>query len=68
MKASPYKSKTIDILVNKSRFTNEMIEHRISCIPVILDVDSELNYKNYKIQKYETKKTTTNILITTQSK
>ena len=67
MKASPYKSKTIDILVNKSRFTNEMIEHRISCIPVMLDIDSELNYKNYKIQLHEINTTNTIMHVTTQS-
>ena len=67
MKALPYKNKTIDIMVNKSRFTNEMIEHRISCIPVMLDVESELNYKNYKLQLHE-KNTTNSIMhVTTKS-
>ena len=67
MKALPYKNKTIDIMVNKSRFTNEMIEHRISCIPVMLDVESELNYKNYKLQLHETNTTNTIMHVTTKS-
>lgn len=47
-KAFPYEENLCEILVNTSGLNNEIIKHRLTCIPVHLDPDEE-DYKNLKI-------------------
>ncbi len=47
-KTFPYNESNCEIIKNTSQLNNEIIKHRLSCIPIHLDPDEEY-YKNIKV-------------------
>jgi DNA-directed RNA polymerase subunit D len=48
-KTSPYEENKANILVNTTRFNNEIIKQRLSCIPIHIS-DHEITLKNYLLE------------------
>ena len=65
-KTSPYEENKCNILVNTSRFNNEIIKQRMSCIPVHIN-DLNLPYENLEIQLDVKNDTSTTMLVTTEN-
>lgn len=62
-KTSPYEKNKVDIIINTSRFNNEIIKQRLSCIPInIKDID--FPYSDYQIE-LDVKNDTDNIIYVT---
>ena len=64
-KTTPYEENKCDITVNTSRFNNEIIKQRISCIPVHID-DLTIPYENLEIQLNVKNNTSATINVTTE--
>ena len=65
-KTTPYEENKCDIIVNTSRFNNEIIKQRMSCIPVHIN-DLNIPYENLEIQLDVKNDTSSTILVTTES-
>ncbi len=64
-KTTPYEENKCDILVNTSRFNNEIIKQRMSCIPVHIN-DLSIPYENLEIKLDIKNDTSTTMLVTTE--
>lgn len=64
-KGFPYDDSTIDIKKNTSRFNNEIIKHRLSCVPVHI-TDDEFPSEKYEFILDVTNDTDSILLVTTQ--
>ena len=64
----PYKDNKINIFKNTTKFNNEYLKHRISCIPIINSDESTFsNFQNlYKIQINKTNNTLEKMFVTTK--
>ncbi len=64
----PYNNNNINIISNKSRFNNEYLKHRISCIPIVKNDPTTFGSfkENYKIIINEENKTLEKKYITTE--
>jgi hypothetical protein len=47
---SPYEANKANILVNTSRFNNEILKQRLSCIPIHIKVADNFPYQNYQLE------------------
>ena len=60
-----YEDNKLDIIKNTSRFNNEIIKHRLGCIPIFMNAfDNELNIDDY-IVELDVTNTTNNIIYVT---
>ena len=64
-KTTPYEENKATIHVNTSRFNNEIVKQRLSCIPIHI-TDSEIPLKNYLMEVSVENLTDTIIFVTTQ--
>ena len=65
-KTAPYEENKATILKNTSRLNNEIIKHRLSCIPIhIKDIDN-FPYKNYIMEVNVENITDTTMYVTTE--
>ena len=65
-KTTPHEENKCDIVVNTSRFNNEIIKQRMSCIPVHIN-DLNIPYENFDIQLDVKNETSSTMLVTTES-
>ncbi len=65
IKTFPHEECLCNIINNTSRFTNEMIKHRLSCIPIHLKPDT-IDLTKYEIRCSKVNNTDTIIYITTE--
>jgi DNA-directed RNA polymerase subunit D len=54
MRDTPYEESTIKITKNTTRLNNEIIRHRLSCVPIHHDVDFPLDKYNFVIEMENT--------------
>ena len=64
-KTSPNEENNSNILVNTSRFNNEIIKQRLSCIPIHIN-DLEMPLKNYLMEVHVENLTDTMLFVTTK--
>lgn len=64
-KTSPYSENNCNIYINTSRFNNEIIKQRLSCIPIYIN-DMEFPYNEYILEIDEKNDTDTIRIITTE--
>lgn len=60
-RAAPYETTTINITKNTSRLNNEIIRHRLSCVPIHHDIDFPTNKYLFKIEIENTGDTVINV-------
>ena len=48
-KTTPHEENQADIIVNKTRFNNEIIKQRLSCVPIHID-DLTIPYDNLEVE------------------
>lgn len=65
-KTSPYAENNCTIHINTTRFNNEIIKQRLSCIPIHID-DMEFPYNEYILEVDEKNDTDTIQIITTEN-
>ena len=65
-KTSPYEENKSNILVNTTRFNNEIIKQRLSCIPIHID-DLNMPLENYIMEVNVENTTDTIIYVTTEN-
>ena len=63
-KTSNYKDNEVNIISNTSRFNNEIIKQRFSCIPIHINDIKNTPYRNYSVELIK-KNTSTDIEIIT---
>lgn len=54
MRDSPYEESTIKITKNTTRLNNEIIRHRLSCVPIHHDIDFPVDKYNFVIEMENT--------------
>lgn len=64
-KTTPYAESMCDIITNTSKFNNEIIKQRLSCIPIHLK-DTTMDLSNYTLIVKKKNDTNSTILVTTQ--
>jgi len=60
-RAAPYDATTINIIKNTSRLNNEIIRHRLSCVPIHHDIDFPTDKYLFKIEIENTGDTVINV-------
>lgn len=65
-KTYPYKENQVSIEINKTRFNNELIKQRMSCIPIHIDDIDNFSYQDYIIELHIKNDTNETIYATTQ--
>lgn len=68
IKSSTHKENDVNILINTSRFNNEIVKQRLSCIPICLDYlkDKQLAINKYLLEVDVENTTDTPIIVTTK--
>lgn len=64
-KTTPYEENKTNIIVNTSRFNNEIVKHRLSCIPIHIK-DLEMPLSNYIVELNVENNTDTIMYVTTE--
>lgn len=64
-KTTPYEENQADILVNTTRFNNEIIKQRLSCVPIHID-DLTIPYENLEVEIHKKNDGTDIIFVTTE--
>ena len=64
-KTMPYEENNATITTNTTRLNNEIIKHRLSCVPIHINDDS-VNLDDYELVIDKTNTTDTTILVTTK--
>ena len=64
-KTTPYSESMCDIITNTSKFNNEIIKQRLSCVPIHLK-DTTMDLNNYTLIIKKKNDTNSTILVTTQ--
>ena len=65
-KTSPYDQNKANIITNKSRLNNEILKHRLSCIPIHIKDVQEFPIKNYQLEVNVENITDTTMYVTTK--
>lgn len=65
-KVSPNDKNKCNIITNNSGLNNEIVKHRLSCIPVHIKDVQEFPYKNYTVEVNVSNNTDTTIYVTTK--
>ena len=64
-KTAPYSENLVNIITNTTRFNNEVIKQRLSCIPIHINIfDEEFQLEDYQVE-LNVKNTTNDILYVT---
>ena len=64
-KTTPHEENQADIIVNKTRFNNEIIKQRLSCVPIHID-DLTIPYDNLEVEINKKNDGTDTIFVTTE--
>ena len=64
-KTTPYEENQADIQVNTTRFNNEIIKQRLSCVPIHID-DLTIPYENLEVEIHKKNDGTDIIFVTTE--
>tara|TARA_Y100000389_G_scaffold63520_1_gene59566 strand:- start:29 stop:1153 length:1125 start_codon:yes stop_codon:yes gene_type:complete len=64
-KTTPHEENQADIIVNKTRFNNEIIKQRLSCVPIHID-DLTIPYENLEVEIHKKNDGTDIIFVTTE--
>lgn len=65
IRTTPYEKNDADFIINTTRMHNEMLKHRLSCIPIHIK-DTSINLDNYIVECHEKNNTDTIFNVTTE--